>query len=123
MHPYIDFVNPNLGDLLTKIGLDKRYVKGQGCYLYDQEGNTYLDLIAAYGALPFGFNPVEIWEAIREVEVSLEPSFVQPSLLTPAGELAKRLIEIAPPGMAKVTFANSGAEAVEAAIACSIQDR
>lgn len=116
MHPYIDFVNPNLGDLLTKIGLDKRYVKGQGCYLYDQEGNTYLDLIAAYGALPFGFNPVEIWEAIREVEVSLEPSFVQPSLLTPAGELAKRLIEIAPPGMAKVTFANSGAEAVEAAI-------
>lgn len=116
MHPYIDCVNPHLGDLLTKIRLDKRYVRGEGCYLYDDEGTTYLDLIAAYGALPFGFNPPEIWEAIRQVEDSMEPSFVQPSLLTPAGELAEKLLAIAPPGMARVTFANSGAEAVEAAI-------
>lgn len=115
MHPYIDHVNPNLGELLTKIRLDKCFVRGQGCYLYDQEGNTYLDLIAAYGALPFGFNPPEIWEAIRQVEASQEPSFVQPSLLTPAGQLAKSLLAVAP-GMGKVTFANSGAEAVEAAI-------
>ena len=45
-----------------------------------------------------------------------EPSFVQPSYLEAAGELAKRLVDVAPPGMKYVTFANSGAEAVEAAI-------
>ncbi|MGB4139741.1 MAG: aminotransferase class III-fold pyridoxal phosphate-dependent enzyme, partial [Limnochordia bacterium] len=115
MHPYIEHVNPNLGELLTKIGLDKCFVKGEGCHLYDQDGNTYLDLIAAYGALPFGFNPPQIWEAIRQVEASCEPSFVQPSLLAAAGALARRLLELAP-WMGKVTFANSGAEAVEAAV-------
>lgn len=115
MHPFIDHVNPNLGDLLTKIGLDKCFVRGEGCYLYDADGNTYLDLIAAYGALPFGFNPPQIWEAIHQVEASQEPSFVQPSLLAAAGELARRLLDLAP-WMGKVTFGNSGAEAVEAAI-------
>ena len=45
-----------------------------------------------------------------------EPSFVQPSFLNPAGELARRLLAVAPAGMAYVTFANSGAEAIEAAI-------
>ena len=27
MHPYIEFVNPHLGSLLTKIGLNKRFVQ------------------------------------------------------------------------------------------------
>ena len=74
-----------------------------------------MDCIAAYGALPFGYNPPEIWDTIQEIYTRQEPSFIQPSLLEAAGELGKRLIEIAPPGMADVTFANSGAEAVEAA--------
>jgi len=43
------------------------------------------------------------------------PAFIQPSFLEAAGALAKRLVELAPDGLNKVTFANSGAEAVEAA--------
>ncbi|NLM25040.1 MAG: aminotransferase class III-fold pyridoxal phosphate-dependent enzyme [Firmicutes bacterium] len=116
MHPYIEYVNPHLGKTLMEIGLDKHYVKGESCYLYDQSGKSYLDFIAAYGALPFGFNPPEIWEAINQIQAISEPSFVQPSLLDAAGQLGKRLVEIAPPGLTTVTFANSGAEAVEAAI-------
>ncbi|MFZ5814290.1 MAG: aminotransferase class III-fold pyridoxal phosphate-dependent enzyme [Bacillota bacterium] len=116
MHPFIEYVNPHLGRLLESINMDKRFVRGEGCYLYDAEGKRYLDFVAAYGALPFGFNPPEIWAALHEVEQSLEPSFVQPSALEAAGELAQRLIEIAPEGLRYVTFTNSGAEAVEAAI-------
>jgi 4-aminobutyrate aminotransferase-like enzyme len=41
---------------------------------------------------------------------------VQPSLLGPAGQLAARLVAIAPEGLGRVTFTNSGAEAIEAAI-------
>lgn len=114
MHPYIEFVNPHLGRLLTDIGLDKRFRRGVGPYLYDSEGQEYLDCIAAYGALPFGYNPPEIWRALHELEQNQEPSFIQPSLLEAAGELAARLIQVAPPGFQYVTFANSGAEAVEA---------
>ncbi|BAD39753.1 aminotransferase class III-fold pyridoxal phosphate-dependent enzyme [Symbiobacterium thermophilum] len=116
MHLFTEYVNPHLGRLLEAINMDKRFVRGEGCYLWDSEGRRYLDFVAAYGALPFGFNPPEIWEALRAVELTGEPSFVQPSALQAAGELARRLIEVAPEGLRYVTFANSGAEAVEAAI-------
>ncbi|KAF1084733.1 Putrescine aminotransferase [Sporotomaculum syntrophicum] len=116
MHNFSRYVNPHLGDLLEQVHLDKTYIRGEGHYLFDSEGKRYLDFIAAYGALPFGYNPPEIWQAIDEVRTSAEPSFIQPSVLEAAGELARRLIELAPEGLQYVTFTNSGAETVEAAI-------
>lgn len=96
--------------------MDKVFVRGEGCYLYDQSGRRYLDFLAQYGALPFGFNNPYIWQAVEQVRDRFEPSFVQPSYLEAAGELARRLVNVAPPGMKYVTFANSGAETVEAAL-------
>lgn len=116
MNKFTRYVNPHLGEMLESIKLDQKYVKGEGCYLFDDRGNRYLDCIAAYGALPFGHNPVEIWDEIERFHHSAEPSFIQPSALDAAGELACRLLESAPEGLDYVTFANSGAEAIEAAI-------
>ncbi len=116
MNNYTRFVNPYLGEMLESIKLDQKYVRGEGCHLFDDQGNRYLDCIAAYGALPFGHNPESIWGAINNYRDSGEPNFIQPSALDAAGELARRLVELAPEGLEYVTFANSGAEAVEAAI-------
>ncbi len=116
MNNFTRYVNPHLGDMLESIKLDQKYVRGEGCHLFDEEGNRYLDCIAAYGALPFGHNPAIIWETINSFQNSGEPNFVQPSALDAAGELGRRLVEVAPKGLEYVTFANSGAEAVEAAI-------
>ncbi|EOD01364.1 aminotransferase class III-fold pyridoxal phosphate-dependent enzyme [Caldisalinibacter kiritimatiensis] len=116
MHKYTKYVNPYLGQLLEKIKMDKSFVKGEECYLYDDKGNKFLDFIAAYGALPFGYNPKEIWDTIKEFKLNKEPSFIQPSALNAAGQLAEKLIKIAPKGLKYVTFTNSGAETVEAAI-------
>jgi acetylornithine/succinyldiaminopimelate/putrescine aminotransferase/predicted amino acid dehydrogenase/acyl carrier protein len=115
-HPFRTSVNPELGRVLAQMAMDKTFVRGEGCWLWDENGRRYLDFLAQYGALPFGFNPPRIWAALEAVRQSAEPSFTQPSYLNAAGELAGRLLEAAPPGMAYVTFANSGAEAVEAAI-------
>ena len=115
-HPFARIVNPPLARLLRQLEMDKRFVRGEGCELIDADGEHYLDAVAAYGALPFGHNPAAIWTALRDVQQRQEPVFVQPSYLDAAGELAARLIELAPPGLARVTFANSGTEAVEAAI-------
>ncbi|MCG8420928.1 MAG: aminotransferase class III-fold pyridoxal phosphate-dependent enzyme [Proteobacteria bacterium] len=109
------YVNPFLGSLLADTGLDRQFVRAKGCRLFDSDGVEYLDFIAQYGALPFGYNPPEIWQALAGVQERGEPSFAQPSLLDAAGELARRLLCHAP-GMTYVTYANSGAEAVEAAI-------
>lgn len=115
-HPFRKCVNPELGRALAQMALDKSFVRGEGSWLWDESGRRYLDFLAQYGALPFGFNPPRIWAALNAIQRSGEPSFVQPSYLNAAGELAQRLLAIAPRGMAYVTFSNSGAEAVEAAI-------
>lgn len=116
MHPYAEFVNPVLGELLATIQMNKRFVRGEGSWLWDDEGNKYLDFIASYGALPFGFNPPQVWNALQEAHATGEPSFVQPSYLNAAGELARRLIELTDGALDYVTFTNSGTEATEAAL-------
>lgn len=115
-HPYTKSVNPDVGRLLHGLGLDVAYTRGIGTELYDASGRRYLDFAGAYGALPFGHNPPGIWQAIHSVHDSMEPSLTQPSLLTAAGELAQSLLAVAPPGLTRAWFCNSGAESVEAAI-------
>ena len=95
-HPFARCVNPHLADLLGRLWLDKRFVPGEGCELIDDAGRRYLDGIAAYGAPPLGRNPAEIWESLWDVQRTGEPSFARPALLDAAGELAERLLAIAP---------------------------
>ena len=115
MQDFTRYINPWLGRLLEKLRLDLDFQRGQGCWLYAGQ-ERYLDCVAAYGALPFGHNYPDMWAAVEEVKKKALPGFAQPSALGPATALARRLIELAPPGLEHVTFANSGAEAVEAAI-------
>ncbi|HBS93203.1 MAG TPA: putrescine aminotransferase, partial [Firmicutes bacterium] len=65
---------------------------------------------------PFGHNPPEIWSALQQVMNRSVPGFAQPSAMAPAAALARRLLELAPDNLQHVTFTNSGAETVEAAI-------
>lgn len=57
MHPFKEYLNPPLGELLQSMAMDKTFVRGEGCSLYDRSGKRYLDCIAAYGALPFVSEP------------------------------------------------------------------
>ncbi|PCK07422.1 MAG: hypothetical protein COA42_14350 [Alteromonadaceae bacterium] len=115
-HPYIKYINPEFGRKLAQLKLDKEFVRGEGIYLYDADGERYLDFLSQYGALPFGHNPPRIWETVEKFRSELRPNFTQPSFLKSAGNLAERLVHLAPDGIAYATFTNSGAEAVEAAI-------
>ncbi len=42
-------VNPVFVKMLKTIGFDKGYTRGQGCYLWDRDGNKYLDLLTGWG--------------------------------------------------------------------------
>jgi acetylornithine/succinyldiaminopimelate/putrescine aminotransferase len=109
-------LNPDRRFLLKHIQFDKAIVRAVGHYLYDADGNAYLDFLAQYGAVPFGHNADALWDEVLRVRVAEEPSLVQP-LISPAAEtLAARLIALSPTGPGYVTFTNSGAESVEAAI-------
>jgi acetylornithine/succinyldiaminopimelate/putrescine aminotransferase/acyl-CoA synthetase (AMP-forming)/AMP-acid ligase II/predicted amino acid dehydrogenase/acyl carrier protein len=115
-HPFIAAINPEFGRKLSQLKLDKEYVRGEGAYLYDTDGVRYLDFLSQYGALPLGHNHPAIWSAVERFRREQLPAMVQPALLGPASRLAERLVALAPGDIAYVTFANSGAEAVEAAL-------
>jgi 4-aminobutyrate aminotransferase-like enzyme len=100
------------GDFLSqRLALDKKFVRGEGCYLFDAEGTRYADFIANFGAVPFGHDPEAIWQAMETMRRESQPNLVMPSISVPAGELAERLLAVAPPGLGHVVFTNSGAEA------------
>jgi acetylornithine/succinyldiaminopimelate/putrescine aminotransferase/predicted amino acid dehydrogenase len=108
-------LNPERRFLLRHIGFDRTIVRAEGKYLFDEDGTRYLDALAQYGALPFGHNPSFLWECLEEVRRSSAPSFTQPLLNQASETLAHRLVGLLP-GMARVIFVNSGAEATEVAI-------
>jgi acetylornithine/succinyldiaminopimelate/putrescine aminotransferase/predicted amino acid dehydrogenase len=114
--PYVRYVSPYKGFLYQRLALDKKYVRGEGCYLFDQDGIGYADFIAQFGAVPFGHDPEPIWQALESVRRESRPNLVITSISAAAGQLAERLLAVAPPGLSHVAFSNSGAEAVEAAI-------
>jgi acetylornithine/succinyldiaminopimelate/putrescine aminotransferase/predicted amino acid dehydrogenase len=111
-----DLLNPTLKEVLATFKLDKNYVQGEGSYLTDDTGIRYLDFIAQYGAVPFGYNPDFVWEALEDVRKRDLPSLVQPSVPGEALKLANLLADCSPGDLCYATFCSSGTEAVEAAI-------
>lgn len=111
-----DLLNPTIAKILSVFRLDKIYTRGTGSCLVDETGNSYLDFISQYGAVPFGYNPEFLWEALEGVRQSAMPSLVQPSLPREALRLASSLACISPGRLCYSTFCQSGAEAVETAI-------
>jgi len=86
--------------------------RGEGCRLYDVDGNEYLDFMLAYGALPLGHAHPRIVETVKRVVTG-------GSLLATASsievELAEKLVSMIP-GAERVRFANTGTEAAMAAL-------
>jgi len=83
---------------------------GNGVYLYDKNGQAYLDLLAGIAVNALGYNHPVVNEAIlHQLKRNLHLSnyFVQDVQL----ELAEKLISLTPFG--KVFFTNSGTEAIE----------
>jgi acetylornithine/succinyldiaminopimelate/putrescine aminotransferase/predicted amino acid dehydrogenase len=113
-------VDPHRVRLLQHLALDRTYVRGEGSWLWDDQGRAVLDLTSQYGAVPLGHNPPALWAALDRVRAGAIPALTQPSRPWLAEDLAARLLAHAPlagpPGDGAVTFASSGAEAVEVAL-------
>jgi ornithine--oxo-acid transaminase len=109
------FLNEQMVRVLRTIGYDVRFCRGQGQYLYDWRGHQYLDLLSGFGVFALGRNHPAVRDALKNVLDSELPNLVQLDVSTLAGILAERLLAHVP-HLEKVFFANSGAEAVEAAI-------
>ena len=61
------YVNPVFAKVLGIIGYDKVYTRGAGAYLYDREGNRYLDFLGGYGVFHLGRGHPEVKRALHEL--------------------------------------------------------
>ncbi|MGG7054130.1 aspartate aminotransferase family protein [Nitrosomonas sp. ANs5] len=110
------YLNSQMVRVLKTIGFDRHYVRAEGAYLYDDKDNRYLDLLSGFGVFALGRNHPEIVEALKDVLEAEAPNLVQLDVSLLAGVLAEKLVKLAPPGLNRVFFANSGTETIEAAI-------
>ena len=93
--------------------LPRVIVKGEGCYMYDADGNKILDMFPGWAVSAIGHCHPKVVEALRKQAGTLlhiDNTFYS----EPQGQLAKLLSERAFGG--KCFFCNSGAEANEAAL-------
>jgi ornithine--oxo-acid transaminase len=99
-----------------QMGLDRHFVRGSGCYLYDSEGARYLDCDAGNGVFSIGRNDARVRSAITTLLNENPANWVARDTPLLASLLAEALINRMPDGYGKVLFTNTGAETVEAAI-------
>ncbi len=112
----MDILNPERSFMLKHIHFDKVLTKAKGVHVFDEDGNQYTDYTSQYGTVSFGHNPDFIWQALEKKKNDCSPALSQPFYNQESLDLAKLLIENTPGNLHYVTYVNSGAEAVEAAI-------
>src|SRR6201986_3727584 len=109
------YLNPQLPRTLRTIGFDKDYVRGEGAYLYDAEGHAYADFLSGFGVFAAGRSHPVIKKALRDALDMDFAAWTQFDCQPIMGLLGQRLLAKAP-GLERVFFCNSGAEAVESAL-------
>lgn len=112
---WLQYSNPQLPKVLKTIGFDKIYVKGEGQYLWDQEGRRYLDMLSGYGVFNLGrYHPV-IVQTMKDMLEIKDANLVQMDCPHLTGELAKALSQKMP-YQARAYLCSTGAEAVETSL-------
>jgi adenosylmethionine-8-amino-7-oxononanoate aminotransferase len=91
-------------------------VRGEGCYVYDDSGNRYLDGLSGLFCVNAGHGRTELGEAaarqVEELDFYTLWSYAHPRAI----ELAARIASLAPGDLNRVFFTSGGSEAVESAL-------
>ncbi len=94
---------------------------GDGVRVRDTEGKTYYDGFSSVWLNVHGHRKRELDEAIRRQLDKIAHSTLLGMSNVPATELAEKLVSIAPQGLTRVFYSDSGAEAVEIALKIAFQ--
>src|SRR5260370_29502151 len=121
---YQHFCRPGLAPLLQSIGLDATYERVEGDYLWQRRDDRLvpvLDLVGGYGANLFGHHHPELVAVAHRHFEEKRPFHAQASCRPGAARLAESLCRQL--GDYVVTFTNSGAETIEAALKHALLER
>ena len=129
-----------MSDKETLIAWDKRYLwhpftqmrdwqgenpiiiaRGEGCYLIDIDGTRYLDGTASMWTNVHGHNHPALNAALKAQADNIAHATLLGYSNIPAIRLAKKLVELTPPGLNKVFYSDNGSTAVEVALKMAYQ--
>ena len=95
--------------------------RGNGVYLYDTRGNRYIDGVSSLWCNVHGHGHEHINSAINKQLEKIAHSTLLGLGSGPSIELAQRLVKLAPQGLTKVFYSDSGSTAVEIALKMAFQ--
>jgi adenosylmethionine---8-amino-7-oxononanoate aminotransferase len=95
--------------------------RGEGPWLIDTEGRRYLDGVASLWTNVHGHHRREIDDAVRAQLDRVAHSTLLGLANVPSIELAERLVGLAPAGLSRVFYSDSGSTAVEVALKMAFQ--
>src|SRR5256885_14309019 len=75
---YAHGINPQFIRVLRTIGFDRIWARGDGAYLYDAEGNRYLDALGGFGVVKHGRHKPRLPAALVEAPQLDKPRAGQP---------------------------------------------
>ncbi|MCH9670248.1 MAG: aspartate aminotransferase family protein [Gammaproteobacteria bacterium] len=110
IHPHTNFrQHEEQGSLVV--------TKGEGVYIYDEEGKKYIEAMAGLWCASLGFSEKRLADVAHKQMLEL-PYYHTFNYKThaPVVDLAERLVEMAPAKMSKVIFQSSGSEANDTAV-------
>lgn len=115
MTPEPDKLWPHFASLVPASGGRRTMVRGEGTYLFDEDGRRYIDMLSALYCVNAGHGRAEIGEAMarQATELAFYPNWG--TVTPPTRELAQRIVDLAPDGFDRVFFTGGGAESVDAA--------
>jgi adenosylmethionine-8-amino-7-oxononanoate aminotransferase len=91
-------------------------VRGEGCYLWDEDGKKYLDALSSLFCVNIGHGRADVAQAGADQGAQLEYFPTWSAAHPPAINLAEKIASLAPADLNRVFFTSGGSEAVDSAI-------
>jgi adenosylmethionine-8-amino-7-oxononanoate aminotransferase len=95
--------------------------RAHGCFLVDQDGREYIDGVSSLWCNVHGHCVPQLDDAVRAQLDRVAHTTLLGLANVPSTELARRLVELAPPGLTRVFYSDDGATAVEVALKMAFQ--
>ena len=93
-----------------------KIARAEGAWLEAEDGTRFLDAISSWWVITHGHRRPEIMQVIRDQTEKLDQLIFAGFTHEPAEALAKRLVDLTPPGLDYVFYSDSGSTSVEVAI-------
>ena len=95
--------------------------KAQGVYLFDEDGNKYIDAISSWYTCVYGHSHPHVVNKVTEQVSKLDQVVFAGFTHQPAVELSEKLMEILPHNQQKIFFSDNGSTTVDIAMKMSLQ--